>query len=637
MNIYFFRSGIAAKLTAGIAVTLCIAVTNLMAADEVGFDDFEGLALGPYVYQNSFLSPGGDGTDYTLDLPAGWTRDISLLSAPSAEGPHWDGPVVHDVSSWSSHDYQYRSISGALGERHSRNSVLVMDGDEWADGGTDGGEDGFNGYIYKTFTTTGDSSQTAVSFNYEFRAYDQQTMLFEITTDDPTNPAAIWNTVFQVGPVDSELRRNQIRSGVGETISVGNGDFADPGNTFTLRVGCINADNDWWCAVDNIEVSTDTFSELTDFEGLAMVAYPAATPTVRDTPIGDGTDWTDVIPGWTSDLSMMQYVRAAPCWEGFTAHDAFSWHELGKQNRNKLFGVLMDPDPFAMFIGLDPDNTILVADGDAWSFHDIVVDNGIVPDEGSDQFNAYISRSYDIEGFDNRTLSVTFDWQHRPSGDQRPVVQVSFDGGATWTNIWEFDSDAIVEWDVFIAEGDPANVPNPDYDADFAAAISIYQTPDDPNAELYGLLPADSYQSGGFFSDNCPDLPYTELDESQLDFCRTPQTIAIDPTEVGLSTFNVAPEMTLRLGYLDAGDDWWFAVDNILVEADAQDFVNGDVTGDGFFTNADVGGIILALTDPAGFAAAFPGIDPDLVLDFNGDGILTNADVGGMIAVLTGG
>ena len=601
MKMSFLRSSLASKLTASLAIALGITATNLMAVDEVGFDDFEGLTLGPYIYENSNVAPGADGTDYTLDLPTGWVRDNSLLTAPSGEGPWWDGGVVHDMSSWSSHDFQLRTTSGALGARNSRNSVVVFDPDEWDDGGTGGGDNGFNSYLYKTFTTTGDSSQTAVSFDFEFRAYSDMTLLFQVTTDDPTSELANWETFAQWGPVDgTNFVNSEFSSGIGQTYSVANGDFADPGNTFTLRFGCINGGNDWWCAVDNIEVSTDTFSELADFEGLTMEAYGSSTPAPAGTPIGDGTDWTDDIPGWTSDLSGMQYVRAAPCWEGFTAHDAWSFDALGGgQERGTFFGDYFDPDPFALIISEDPNNTILVADGDEWSDNPVIQDNGIVPDV--DEFNAYIWRAYDLNGFANDTLTVTFDWQHRWYDDQRPLLQVSFDGGSTWTTIWEMDSSEFTAG-------------NTDYIDSFAAFA--------PTGDL-SALPADSYQSGGFF------------DVLTDDFIPTPQTIAIDPATVGLNAFNAATEMRLRIGYVDAGDDWWFAVDNILVEADPQDFVLGDANDDGAFNNADINAIILALTNRAAYDAAYPTVDADQVLDFNGDGAVNNADINGMIEVLT--
>ena len=39
---------------------------------------------------------------------------------------------------------------------------------------------------------------------------------------------------------------------------------------------------------------------------------------------------------------------------------------------------------------------------------------------------------------------------------------------------------------------------------------------------------------------------------------------------------------------------------------------------------------------PAAYAAAYPDVDPDLVLDMNGDGSFTNDDIPGFVALLTG-
>jgi hypothetical protein len=49
---------------------------------------------------------------------------------------------------------------------------------------------------------------------------------------------------------------------------------------------------------------------------------------------------------------------------------------------------------------------------------------------------------------------------------------------------------------------------------------------------------------------------------------------------------------------------------------------------------SDIGPFVLALTDPAGYAAEFPNCDVNLA-DMNGDGIISVSDIGPFVAVLT--
>ncbi|WP_230778683.1 hypothetical protein [Roseiconus lacunae] len=65
------------------------------------------------------------------------------------------------------------------------------------------------------------------------------------------------------------------------------------------------------------------------------------------------------------------------------------------------------------------------------------------------------------------------------------------------------------------------------------------------------------------------------------------------------------------------------AFDNLLVES----AVLGDANGDGVLNNFDINPFGLALLDPAGFAASFPNVDANFVLDFDCDGSLNNLDI----------
>ncbi|MDX2200509.1 MAG: hypothetical protein SF069_16260 [Phycisphaerae bacterium] len=64
-------------------------------------------------------------------------------------------------------------------------------------------------------------------------------------------------------------------------------------------------------------------------------------------------------------------------------------------------------------------------------------------------------------------------------------------------------------------------------------------------------------------------------------------------------------------------------------------FAAGDMNCDGFITVGDIGGFVLALTDPAGYSSAFPSCDIDLA-DVNHDGFVTVGDISAFVALLVG-
>ena len=63
----------------------------------------------------------------------------------------------------------------------------------------------------------------------------------------------------------------------------------------------------------------------------------------------------------------------------------------------------------------------------------------------------------------------------------------------------------------------------------------------------------------------------------------------------------------------------------------------GDMNGDGEFNNLDINPFVLAITDPASFAAQYPDVNVITVADFNGDGSFDNLDITAFVGALTGG
>ena len=527
-------AGLRASLVLGLILLLPLAVY----ADEVAFDDFSNTTLVPFT------------------VATGTTSE-----------PAYFGWNAMDVDSWfAEQGDQGRDTCGCLGTG-TNNTVMVADPDAWDDFTAGTISTGYNSYVMRTYDLTGfNEGTTQINMVYEFRAEDSQVGTIEVSFDGGTS----WQELERFD-TDSLGDGNYADSNGGTSGTDGQGtytagvDFSATSSMMILRFGMIESGNDWWFAFDDIQVTTsDGFSEMEDFEGLPLEPFVEAsggdgtdwTNDIRSGTslewvidnsemvpgvLGDGkgTDWTRDIPNWTIDNSGNLGFSYEQGYDGWAAMDVGSWiAEQGGQGRT-LFDIE------------DPHNTTMVADGDAFYDYDSNFDETDgAPDKA---LNTYAWRFYDLSNFDSETIFIQFEYEFRVENEQLAVVEVSFDYGATWSNLLELDNN------------DGAN-------GDILANLGMFNAGVDFPAEA----------SGG---------------------------------------------MILRFGYLCADNNWWFAFDNVLVEADASAYVLGDVNCDGAVDLLDVTPFVNLLT--AGFYVE--------KADINGDGALNLLDVDPFVALLSGG
>jgi hypothetical protein len=551
------------------------------ALQVVAFDDFENThdLMEPFTVAVNPPPVYADGTDWTNQIP-NWTVDNSGMGAPGSclEGAY-NGWTAMDVNSWIAQQGVQigRTALGPIGER---NVALVADPDAYDDF-NGSASNLFNSYITRNYQLTGDLSKLEIYFDYEFAYENNQRGTVEVSFDG----GSTWQMLLDLKQVSGAPANDFIQIGIGETFKATDGDFTPAGSSMLLRIGCLNGTNNWWFAVDNIGVKVNEAGGsdyFDDFEDLVatMVKFQVATPPTAPVTKYDGTDWTDGIPAnnpltgfefWTVDNSQTPGFSREEAFNGWRALDVKCWvNEQGGQGRS-----LLDLGSFNA-------NAALVADGDAFYDYDRNLENtGRAP---SNSFNTYISRVYDLSGFDNRTLQISFGIEFRAEAAQMGLIEASFDGGTTWVPLQE----------VVTTDRATGNVPT----------VKVVEIATDAYLQEFRTYNAS-------LTDNT-----------------TPEALKFQAAQ--------SNKMTLRFGYLRAGNNWWMAIDDVKVEAVPITWVKGDANGNGVTNFDDIDPFILALINAEEFANTYPSVTPNVQLDFNGDGLFNFDDIDAFINVLIG-
>jgi hypothetical protein len=565
-----------------------------LEADQIAFDDFENLTLKPFDVANTTV---GDGTDWTNVIPGWFIENTEDHVATVADA--YNGWTAMDVDSWIQEQGPQGSGIAPLGRRRMRlgqqnNTALVADPDAWDDFAPSGKPNqGYNSYISHSYDLAGaDLASLALSFDWDFVTEDWQIGTFEIAFDGGPYELifAIASNRWQNDPVWGQYARadqlswstnpqtDQVE--FSQRTFLSGVDFFPPAGAqaMSIRFGCIKSGNDWWFAVDNVLLEDAVgVIEFEDFEGLTLLPFPQGGV---GQPPGDGTDYTQDIPNWTIDNDgfwdpeLRMYTRCLEgAFDGWSAIDSNSWrNQQGGQLRELFF-----PDPQIF----PQRNTILVADSDAHDDFDVELPPDD-PNKSKKEFNSFIYREYDVSNYSNTTIRIEMDWETRIESQQRALIQASFDKGATWVDLLDADS------------------ANPEKLAELAAA---------------GFLFIDNNSNGIV---NSGDL---------LNTFSGPQSWQFGNAASALPAFN-GSKMILRLGCINSQNNWWFAVDNILIEGNPQSFKHGDANQDGVINFDDIAAFSLALSNKAAYNATYP-ISADIILDMNADGVFNAEDVPG--------
>ncbi len=419
------------------------------------FEDFEGLELGPYVDENlPDLQPIDSSAVWTNTPPEGW--EVENLT-PVGGVTDWHGWTFANVQAWSfvAGDQRRSEFTKASG------TAAIVDPDEWDDMDHEPGT--FNSFLHSPpISLEGVApSSIEIKFDSSWRPEDSQAAALTVSYDGgPPIDVFFWTSAEGDFYFHDDNSTNETL-----TFQLDNPDGA---SEMVLSFEMFEAGNDWWWAIDNIEITSEGTTLFTeDFEGLDLGPFVDENLPDNIQPLDVNAVWTNTPPeGWSvEDLTPTGGVTE---WRTWAFSKLQAWASVAGDQRRFEF--------------TKGTGTVAIADPDEWddSSHE----------EGT--YNTYLSSpSISLEGADPNSIILSFSSSWRPEDNQNANLTVTYDTGE--------------------------------------------------EVELF------------FWSSTAGD-PYFKDDDS------TNETI-----EVEIDNPENAQSMVLTWGMINAGNDWWWAIDNVEI------------------------------------------------------------------------
>lgn len=242
-------------------LALILAAANVKA-DVLFSEDFEGLPLKPAQSPTEIGNPAA----WTDVPPAGWVRDN--LTTPIGDPVEFQGWTFVNKDWWvaTSGDQERSQFTTGSG------TVAVADPDEYDDG-TD--VDGTNpaGLFNASLRTPGidlsgvEAGSVVLSFDSSFRAETPQIAILDVSFDNGASFSEILKYDSNLLP-DGDLITGPL------SFPLSN----PSGGTLIARWSLVEAGNDWWWAIDNVQVEgripgTPTVPEALNASGALGMAF----------------------------------------------------------------------------------------------------------------------------------------------------------------------------------------------------------------------------------------------------------------------------------------------------------------------------------------------------------------------------
>jgi hypothetical protein len=240
----------------------------------VFFEDFEGITLGPNV--DEALA----GVEvWTNAPPAGWIIDKS--GVPGIADPATDGVTEWAGWSFANRDWWATTAGGQDREQFlsASGTVAIADPDEWDDKGHDVG-------MYNTFLSTPTISLVGIPANTLVLKFNSS-VRSECCDDNPDldNSQTETVTISYNGGAEIEVLKWDSTTGsptykadnVNETVIL-NLSNAPTATNIVLKFGLTRAENDWWWAIDNIELQAGALAPTITTQPQSQFVFSGASP-----------------------------------------------------------------------------------------------------------------------------------------------------------------------------------------------------------------------------------------------------------------------------------------------------------------------------------------------------------------------
>ncbi len=363
-------------------------------------ENFNALPLGANVNETTA------GTNvWTATPPAGWSVDRSHM--PTTGGvTEWRGWNFSSAAWWS----QVAADQGRSQFTKGTGTIAVADPDEWDDLAHPAGL--FNSTLStRPISLAGVQPQTARLFlDSSWRAEGNQSASLTVSYDGGT-PVTLADWRSQPGPLFKSDATN-------ETLSL---DLQAPANahSMVLNFKLFDAGNNWWWAVDNLEIRALPTIPRRLLLSENFESVPLG-PNVDETVAADHV-WSGTPPqSWTFDDASVPGIndptRGVTEWKGWAITNRQWWVNIAADQRRSEFTR-----------GL---GAVAVADPDEWD------DRGTPTALGF--FKArMLSPTLSLQGIAPNSLELGFDSSWRPEATQHANLYAVFNGGA---------STAVLDW-----------------------------------------------------------------------------------------------------------------------------------------------------------------------------------------------
>lgn len=390
---------------------------------------------------------------FTHNPPAGWTWDgcgVPSYACRVGNCPPQPGVTcgtcgnIEGIREWEGWSFANKDFWVRVAEDQNRSqftlgvgNVAIADPDEWDDRGNPDINCGkFNTWMGTPSIDISNAAAGSVSFKFDSSWRPEG---FDDLADN--NQTAIIRAYYTVGGVEQEavevLRWDSDELGLApgeffkpdatnETVVLTDAQLVVPPGATSVRfdIGLVEASNDWWWAIDNLELVADVGGEATllfteDFESVTLE------PPVHEVPSGCGITYCGVNTFTHDGPNGITVSVANPASGGVP--DWFGWSFV-----ERSFWTCASGGPNGTAF-TNSSGIVAVADGD--EYDDLAHEPGVLD-------TMMETPDIDISARAGSVLVLSFDSSWRFESGQTVSIQAQFnDGSSTQVEVLRWESD----------------------------------------------------------------------------------------------------------------------------------------------------------------------------------------------------